>query len=81
MLPLGHIGREGLRRNRVSIIDYDHLFESADEQIARSIHDEETTFFVSPWVKRNLDCAQYSKARGSEYEGPETPRVSGEWNA
>ncbi len=25
----------------MSIIDYDHLFDSADEAIARSIHDEE----------------------------------------
>lgn len=26
--------------------------------------------FVSSWVARNLDCAQSSRARGSDYEGP-----------
>ena len=24
---------------------------------------------VSPWVARNLDCAQYAQPRGSQYEG------------
>lgn len=24
----------------------------------------------SPWVARNLDCAQYAQPRGSQYEGP-----------
>lgn len=58
-------------------------FPPYDEQVARSIHDEECTFLatyatsavaqehgtLAPWVRRNLDCAQYAHPRGSLYEG------------
>lgn len=66
----------------MSIHDYDHLFESAEGEFNTPAelagdttyndyhtHQEEVTYFVSPWIKRNENYAQYTQPRGSQYEG------------
>lgn len=44
--------------------EWDQRYESAFAEANTYIDP-----IVSPWVKRNEDCAQYAQPRGSQYEG------------